>query len=75
MSSIARRRLALVAATAMCALALGPAAQAEDFFSALFGLGGGRSRAPSIQMPFASERNPAAASGEVSRPRAGYSGG
>jgi len=76
MSSIARRRLALVAATAMCALALGPAAQAEDFFSALFGgLGGGRSRAPSIQMPFASEGNPAAASGEVSRPRAGYSGG
>jgi hypothetical protein len=60
----------------MCALALGPAVQAEDFFSALFGgLGGGRSRAPSIQMPFASEGNPAAASGEVSRPRAGYSGG
>jgi uncharacterized protein DUF2865 len=68
------RRLALVAATAWCALALAPAAQAEDFFSALFGgFGGGRSRAPSIPSPFG-EANPVIP-GDVSRPRASTSGG
>ncbi len=34
--------------------ALAPAAQAQDFFSALFG-GFGRSRAPTVRMPFAGE--------------------
>jgi hypothetical protein len=54
---------------AWCALALAPAAQAEDFFSALFGgFGGGRSRAPSIPSPFG-EANPVIPS-DVSRPRA-----
>jgi hypothetical protein len=50
-------------------------AQAEDFFSALFGgFGGGRSHAPSIPMPFANEGGPIAPQGE-GRARAGYSGG
>jgi len=48
-------------------------AQAEDFFSALFGgFGGGRSHAPS--MPFAGDGGPIGAQGD-GRPRAGYSGG
>jgi hypothetical protein len=50
-------------------------AHAEDFFSALFGgFGGGRSRAPSIPMPFANEGGPIGPQGEA-RPRTGYSGG
>jgi hypothetical protein len=74
MSWTSGRRLALIAATAWCALALAPAAQAEDFFSALFGgLGGSRSHDPYIKLPFA-DTNPAVP-GDVSRPRAGYSGG
>jgi hypothetical protein len=45
-------------AAVLSALALAPSAQAEDFFSALFGgFGGGRSRAPSIRLPFANEGN------------------
>jgi hypothetical protein len=48
-------------------------AQAEDFFSALFGgFGGGRPRAPS--MPFANEGGPIGPQGE-GRARTGYSGG
>ncbi len=74
MDWIAGKRLVLIAAAAMCALALGPAAQAEDFFSALFGgFRGSRSHDPYIKLPFA-DTNPAVP-GEVSRPRAGYSGG
>ena len=66
------KRVAVVAA-ALCALA--PAAQAEDFFSALFGgFGGHRSQAPSMPLPFASEGNPFAPQGEA-RPRPAYSGG
>lgn len=49
------RRAALGAAVALCALTLAPAAQAEDFLSALFGAFGGRPQAPSIPLPFASE--------------------
>jgi hypothetical protein len=68
MSSRSGRRLAVIAA-ALCALAAAPAAQAEDFLSALFGaLGGGR--APAIRLPFASEGNPGMP-GEARR----YSGG
>jgi len=75
MSWISGRRLAFIAATALCALALAPTAQAQDFFSALFGgFGGGRSHAPSMMPPFG-EINPAVPPGDVSRPRAGYSGG
>ena len=48
-------------------------AQAEDFFSALFGgFGGGRPHAPF--MPFANEGGPIGPQGE-GRARAGYSGG
>ena len=55
--------------------ALAPAAQAEDFLSALFGgFGGGRQRAPSIPLPFASEGGLFVPQGE-GRSRAGYSGG
>jgi hypothetical protein len=67
------RQAALSAAAVLCALALAPAAQAEDFFSALFGgFGGGRSRAPSIPLPFANEGNPFAPRNDA-RPR--YFGG
>jgi hypothetical protein len=69
------RRAALGAAAALCALALAPTAQAEDFLSALFGaFGGGRSHAPSIRLPFAGEGSPFAPQNEA-RSRAGYSGG
>ena len=54
MNWITARRLALGAAVALCASALVPAAQAQDFFSQLFG-GFGRSRAPQIQLPFTGE--------------------
>jgi hypothetical protein len=65
----------LVAAAALCAPALAPAAQAEDFLSALFGaFGGGRPHAPSIPLPFANEGNPFAPQNDA-RQRAGYSGG
>nr|WP_246669299.1 MULTISPECIES: DUF2865 domain-containing protein [unclassified Bradyrhizobium] len=48
---------AWTAAVLLCAAALAPAAQAQDFFSALFGGFGGRARAPHpyISMPFANE--------------------
>jgi Protein of unknown function (DUF2865) len=64
---------ALGVVAALCALA--PAAQAEDFLSALFGaFGGGRPRAPSIPLPFGNEGGPFAPQGEE-RARAGYFGG
>jgi hypothetical protein len=66
------KRLALAAAAVLCASALAPAAQAEDFFSALFGGFGGRSRAPQIHIPFASEGGPYAPQVDT-RPR--YAGG
>jgi hypothetical protein len=70
------RQVALGAAAALCALALAPSAQAEDFLSALFGaFGGGRSHAPSIRLPFANEINPFAPQSDVPRLRAGYYGG
>jgi len=53
------RRLAWrVAAAVLLVSALAPAAQAEDFLSALFGAFGGRSRAPQIQLPFANGGGP-----------------
>jgi len=51
------RRLALGIAAVLCASAIAPAAQAQDFFSQLFG-GFGRSRGASLPLPFASEGNP-----------------
>ena len=68
------RQAALGAAAALCALALAPSAQAEDFLSALFGAFGG-GRAPSIRLPFANEINPFAPQNDVPRPRASYYGG
>jgi Protein of unknown function (DUF2865) len=67
------RQTALGTAAALCALAVAPSAQSEDFFSALFGgYNTGQSRAPSIRLPFA---NPFAPQYDASRPRTGYSGG
>jgi len=48
------RLAALGAASLVCASALAPAAQAQDFFSALFG-GFGRARQHYIPMPFAND--------------------
>jgi hypothetical protein len=68
--------LALGAAAVLVALALAPAAQAEDFLSALFGaFGRGRPQAPAMPLSFASEGNPLTPEGDVARPRALYSGG
>ena len=56
------RQAALGGAVALCALALAPAAQAEnDFLSALFGaFGGGHSRGPDIiRVPYGNEGQPA----------------
>ena len=64
------KRVALGAAAALGVLALVPAAQAQDFFSALFGgFGGGRPHGPVIRLPFfggefAPQNDP--------RPRVGY---
>lgn len=63
------KRLAWVAAALLGASALAPAAQAEDFFSALFG-GISRSRAPQMHLPFAGEGGPFAPQPEA-RPRYG----
>ena len=69
------RQVALGVVAALCASALIPAAQAEDFFSALFGgFGGGRSHGPSIPLPFANKGNPFVPQG-YPRPRASYSSG
>src|SRR5882672_12811854 len=77
MSRKSGRQLAFGAAAlcaVSCSLVLTPAARAEDFLSALFGVfGGGRSHGPAISLPFASEDNLAAQSG--ARPRVGYAGG
>jgi len=75
MNRTSGKRLAFGAA-AMCALAFAPAAQAEDFLSALFGaFGGSRIHEPaSTPLPFANEGDPSAATPE-SRSRMSYSGG
>lgn len=49
-----RRTAAWGAAALICACALAPPAQAQDFFSALFG-GMGRARQPYISLPFAND--------------------
>ncbi|MDO9296764.1 DUF2865 domain-containing protein [Bradyrhizobium sp.] len=64
------KRLAWGAAALLCASALAPAAQAQDFFSQLFG-GFGRSRAPQIHMPFAADDGPVVAPQREARPRYG----
>jgi hypothetical protein len=51
-------KLALAGVAALAAVALTPAAQAEDFFSALFrGFGAHRSHAPMTPLSFGSEQN------------------
>jgi hypothetical protein len=75
MSWTSGNRSAFAAVTALCALALAPTAQAEDFLSALFGaFGGGRPRAPAVRLPFTNEGGAVAPQGDP-RPRASYSGG
>ena len=77
MSKKSIRQAALGVAVAACALALAPAAQAEDFLSALFGGFGGRPQASQAPMPYASEGNPMfAPQQEPARPRGiAYGGG
>jgi hypothetical protein len=72
MNRISGKRLALGAAALLCASAIAPVAQAQDFFSALFGGFGGRSRAPVLRMPFGNEGGPFAPQGEA---RSRYSAG
>jgi Protein of unknown function (DUF2865) len=68
------RRAALGATVALFALAPAPAAQAEDFLSALFGaFGGSRQQAPSMPLPFASEGVSGAPQYDAPRSRAGGS--
>jgi hypothetical protein len=64
------KQVALGAAAALGVLALVPAAQAQDFFSALFG-GFGGGRAPLIRLPFGGEGNFFAPQNDP-RPRVGY---
>ena len=65
------KQVALGAAAALGVLALIPAAQAQDFFSALFGgFGGGRPHAV-IRLPFGGEGNFFAPQNDP-RPRVGY---
>jgi uncharacterized protein DUF2865 len=59
------RRLALGVAVAVSASALIPVAQAQDFFSQLFGGFGDRSPTRSVQLPFTGDGNPYAPSGEA----------
>ena len=67
---------AVGAAAVLVALALAPAAQAEDFLSALFGaFGASRPQAPAMPLPFASEGNSLTPETDATRPRALYSGG
>ena len=66
MFSRSARQAALGVTIALCALALAPAAQAEDFLSALFGaFGVGRPPAPSIPLPYASEGSPVVLQGDA----------
>jgi hypothetical protein len=63
------KRLALGVATLLGASAITPVAQAQDFFSALFG---GFGRGPSIRLPFVNDGGPFVPQSDA-RPR--YSGG
>ena len=66
---------ALAAAVTLAASAMAPSAQAEDFFSALFGaFGGGPPRAV-IPLPFANEGIPMVPRNDRGRPRVSSYGG
>jgi len=70
---MAARRMAMSGAAALvCASVLAPAAQAQDFFSALFG-GLSRPRAPYVSMPFANDDTSVPVPRGETRPR--YGGG
>jgi hypothetical protein len=58
----------------LCASTLAPAAQAEDFLSALFGAFGARPQAPAVRLSFANEGDARAPQRGI-RSRSGYSGG
>jgi Protein of unknown function (DUF2865) len=71
-------RMLLSSAATLVVVALAPAAQAQDFFSDLFGgFGAHRQQAPMTPLPFVSEgNNPAAPENDVPRARIyTYSGG
>jgi len=70
------RRLAWGATALAVVAALAPAAQAEDFLSALFGAFGARPPrgAPYVSLPFANDGAPMAPQGQVYRPRFGGGG-
>src|SRR4051812_23243484 len=65
MSKQSTMRWVIGAAAVLC-VSVGSAAQAQDFFSALFG-GLGRSRAPVIRLPFADDGGPMISQGERRR--------
>ena len=73
MARTSGRLAALGVAALVSVSALAPAAQAEDFFSALFGGMGSRTRQPYISMPFANEDGSIPAPRGEMRPR--YAGG
>jgi hypothetical protein len=78
MSKIPVRQAALGVAVAALAMALAPAAQAEDFLSALFGAFGARppQQAPVERMPYANEGNSLfAPQPDAARPRVVTYGG
>jgi Protein of unknown function (DUF2865) len=70
-------RMVLSTAATLVVVALAPAAQAEDFFSALFGgFGAHRPQAPMTPLPYAGEGNaPPVPEDQRSRPLYSYSGG
>src|SRR6201990_2366060 len=66
MNRTSAKRLALGVAALLGASAMAPVAQAQDFFSSLFG---GFGRGPSMRLPFANEGGPFAPSRREPRPR------
>jgi hypothetical protein len=66
---------ALAAAVTLAASAMAPSAQAEDFFSALFGAFGGGPPRVAIPLPFANEGIPMVPRNERGRPRVSSYGG
>jgi hypothetical protein len=73
MMGVRSGKWAVPAAVLVCATALAPAAQAQDFFSALFGGMARRAPQPYVSMPFANEDGSIPASRSEMRPR--YGGG
>jgi Protein of unknown function (DUF2865) len=66
MNRTSAKRLALGVAALLGASAIAPVAQAQDFFSALFG---GFGRGPQVRLPFANEGGPFAPPRSEPRPR------